>query len=64
MRRHLAARVLVTGGSGLLGSHLCDRLLADGNEVLCVAPSLRGALATKRSSSFFVACWIASLRSQ
>ena len=35
MRRHLARRVLVAGGSGFLGSHLCDRLLADGAEVLC-----------------------------
>jgi UDP-glucuronate decarboxylase len=39
-------RILVTGGAGFLGSHLIDRLLADGHEVLCVDNLFTG---TKRN---------------
>jgi UDP-glucuronate decarboxylase len=36
MRNPNQKRILVTGGAGFLGSHLCERLLADGHDVLCV----------------------------
>ena len=39
-------RILVTGGAGFLGSHLCDRLLGEGHEVLCVDNLFTG---TKRN---------------
>ena len=36
-------RVVVTGGAGFLGSHLCSRLLDDGHEVVCIDNFLTGA---------------------
>jgi UDP-glucuronate decarboxylase len=40
---HLEKRVLITGGAGFLGSHLCERLLADGAVVVCADNFFTGA---------------------
>src|SRR6202011_1124129 len=40
---HLETRVLITGGAGFLGSHLCERLLADNANVVCADNFFTGA---------------------
>jgi UDP-glucuronate decarboxylase len=40
---HLTNRVLVTGGAGFIGSHICDRLVERGYEVLCLDNFFTGA---------------------
>ena len=40
---HLKKRILVTGGAGFLGSHLCERLLNEGNDVLCLDSFFTGS---------------------
>jgi dTDP-glucose 4,6-dehydratase len=41
-RKSTHPRTLVTGGAGFLGSHLCDRLIAEGHEVVCLDNLLTG----------------------
>jgi UDP-glucuronate decarboxylase len=38
-------KILVTGGAGFLGSHLCDRLIKNGNDILCVDNFFTGSAA-------------------
>ena len=51
--RPMQPRSLVTGGAGFLGSHVCDRLLAEGHEVICVDNLLTGSLENIRSCVAF-----------
>ena len=48
MKKSASQRVLVTGGAGFLGSHLCERLLAEGHDVLCVDNYFTGTRANVR----------------
>lgn len=50
--KDLHKRVMVTGGAGFIGSHLCERLLRDGNDVLCVDNFYTG---TKRNLTGLIA---------
>ena len=38
------ARFVITGGAGFIGSHLCDRLLSEGNEVVAVDNLITGSV--------------------
>lgn len=51
MRYGSSKKILVTGGAGFLGSHLCERLVAQGHEVLCVDNFFTG---TRRNVSHLV----------
>ena len=48
-RKYKDSRVLVTGGAGFLGSHLCERLLAAAHEVLCVDNFFTGSAQEHRA---------------
>ncbi len=38
----MSARILITGGAGFLGSHLCDRFIGEGHEVMCIDNLITG----------------------
>ena len=42
-------RILITGGAGFLGSHLCERFLAEGYEVVCMDNLITGDIAQHRA---------------
>ena len=56
MKSLINKRILITGGAGFLGSHLCERLLNEGNEIICVDnfyTGRRGNIAHLVSNPYF-----------
>jgi dTDP-glucose 4,6-dehydratase len=51
VKRELGMRLIITGGAGFIGSHLCERFLADGHEVLCLDNFITG---TRRNIKAFL----------
>ena len=51
------ARILVTGGAGFLGSHLCERLVEEGHDVVCLDNFFTGTRANWRI------CWLTHVSS-
>src|SRR6187402_702125 len=41
----MPVKTVITGGAGFIGSHLCERFLAEGHEVICVDNFITGSLA-------------------
>ena len=47
-KRHVSLRTIVAGGAGFVGSHVCDRLVAEGHQVLCLDNLLTGRIENLR----------------
>ena len=52
------SQILVTGGAGFLGSHLCDRLIANGIDVVCVDNYFTGSKENIRHLTGSCACLV------
>lgn len=47
-------RILITGGAGFLGSHLCDRLLDQGHDVICLDNFFTGRKSNQRGQELIL----------
>ena len=45
-------RILISGGAGFIGSHLCERLLKEGNDVICIDNYFTGHKSNIRPVSY------------